>query len=77
MSLERLPSNPNAKQDLAEPVADTRWPGVVMITLMLAVLISPVITLGAAVLAYYVADREQGLALGAVGIVGALLKLLF
>jgi hypothetical protein len=49
------------------PAADTRWPGGLMVLLIIVALGWPLVTLAAAVPTYLIADREQGMLLAGVG----------
>jgi hypothetical protein len=55
-------------------VADTRWPGGVMVLLILAALGWPLVTLAASVPTYLIADREQGIVLAAVASAAVVLR---
>ena len=58
----------------AAEVKDLRWPGVVMVLLILAGLWWPLVTLAAAAVAALIADREQAVVLAAVGLALLLLS---
>ena len=52
----------------AAEAVDTRWPGGVMVLLILVALGWPLVTLAAAVPTYLIADREQAAVLAGVGV---------
>ncbi len=54
--------------------ADNRWPGGVMVLLILVALGWPLVTLAAAVPTYLIADRDQGMVLAGVGAAFLLLR---
>jgi hypothetical protein len=54
--------------------ADTRWPGGVMVLLILVAVGWPLVTLAASVPTYLIGDREQGIALAGVGAAVLLLR---
>lgn len=61
----------------SEEAADLRWPGAMMVGLVLLALAWPVSGLATGAIAYFSADREQGIALFAVGAAGLLLRRMF
>ena len=72
----------HATPEQASPAAaahapDSRWPGAMMAVLMLLALVWPVSGLATGGIAYFSADREQGIALIAVGAAGLLLRRMF
>ena len=75
-----IASHPARERDsaaaTAEP-ADTRWPGAMMVGLMLLALVWPVSGLVTGAIAYFTADRDQGIALVAVGAAVMLLSRMF
>lgn len=82
--MESHPSN-TASHATPEPgravatgeVADSRWPGAMMALLMLLALIWPVSGLVTGAIAYFTADRDQGIALLAVAAAVMLLRRAF
>jgi hypothetical protein len=58
----------------APEVKDLRWPGVVMVLLILAAFWWPPVALAGAAVAWLIADREQAVVLAAVGVALLLLS---
>ena len=58
----------------AAAAVDTRWPGGVMMLLILVALGWPLVTLAAAVPTFFIADREQSAVLAGVGAAFLLLR---
>lgn len=68
------PHDASAAQAAPADVNDLRWPGIVMVLLILAGLWWPLVTLTAAAVAWLVADREQAGVLAVAGLVLLLLS---
>jgi hypothetical protein len=58
----------------AAPAQDPRWPGVVMVLLILAGFWWTLVTLAGAAVAWLIADREQAIVLAAAGLALLLLS---
>lgn len=83
MTLNHPHSGPNdiRQQGLAvqpaKAAADRRWPGAVMILLILVAVGWPLVTMLAALAAYVLADRDQATVLAGVGVGMLLLRWMF
>lgn len=70
----REPEQPAVELPPASQAGDTRWPGGLMVLLIIVALGWPLVTLAAAVPTYLIADREQGMLLAGVGAAVLLLR---
>jgi hypothetical protein len=68
------PEQPAVELPPASPAGHTRWPGGLMVLLIIVALGWPLVTLAAAVPTYLIADREQGMLLAGVGAAVLLLR---
>jgi hypothetical protein len=61
------PEQHTVERPAAARAADTRWPGGLMVLLIVVALGWPLVTLAVAVPTYLIADREQGILLAGIG----------